>query len=58
MPLKENYSATLIAVNLNHDGEPEVNPSLEKRIQSGCTIYYIAQSRLKELNWSDITAQN
>ncbi|WP_415896589.1 ion channel [Neptuniibacter sp. QD29_5] len=55
VPLKENYGATLIAVDLDNDGKPEVNPSLDKRVRSGCTIYYIAQSRLKALDWAAIT---
>ncbi len=56
VPMKENYGATLIAVDLDNDGKPEVNPSLEKRIQPGCAIYYIAENRLKDLDWSAITA--
>lgn len=55
VPLKENYSATLIAVDLDSDGKPEVNPSLEQRVKPGCTLYYIAASRLKELDWHNIT---
>jgi voltage-gated potassium channel len=56
VPLKENYGATLIAVDLDNDGKPEVNPTLEKRIKPGCAIYYIAENRLKDLDWSAITA--
>lgn len=55
VPLKENYGATLIAVDLDSDGKPEVNPSLEKRVKPGCTLYYIAQNRLKNLDWATIT---
>lgn len=54
VPLKENYSATLIAVDLDSDGKPEVNPSLDQRIKPGCTVYYIAETRLKTLNWAEI----
>ncbi len=55
VPLKENYGATLIAVDLDSDGKPEVNPSLEQRIKSGCKLYYIAENRLKHLDWHSIT---
>lgn len=54
VPLKENYGATLIAVDLDSDGKPEVNPSLEQRIKAGCIVYYIAESRLKTLDWAAI----
>lgn len=54
IPLKEHYSATLIAVDLDSDGKPEVNPALDQRVKPGCTIYYIAEQRLKELDWASI----
>lgn len=53
--LKEHYSATLIAIDLDNDGKPEVNPSLEHRVKPGCTIYYIAAKRLRELDWASLT---
>lgn len=55
VPLKESYGATLIAVDLDNDGKPEVNPALDKRVKPGCTLYYIAQSRLQDLDWAAIT---
>ncbi len=57
IPMKEHYSATLIAIDLNNDGKPEVNPSLEKRVKAGCTLYYIAETRLKNLDWNAICAR-
>jgi len=56
VPLKETYGATLIAVDLDADGKPEVNPSLEQRIRSGCMIYYIAPQRIKDFNWSGLAS--
>jgi voltage-gated potassium channel len=54
IPMKENYAATLIAIDLNADGKPEVNPSLEQRVRPGSTLYYIAATRLKNLDWDAI----
>lgn len=55
IPLKEHYSATLIAIDLDNDGRPEVNPALEQRVKPGCTLYYIAAKRLKQLDWASLT---
>ena len=54
IPLKEHYGATLIAVDLDSDGKPEVNPALDQRVKAGCTVYYIAQQRLKSIDWATI----
>ncbi len=54
VPFKEKYAATLIAVDLDNDGTPEVNPSLEQRIKPGCTLYYIASTRIKDFDWAAI----
>lgn len=56
VPLKERYQATLIAVDLDNDGKPEVNPALSQRIKPGCTIYYIAEQRLKEMDWAVVAS--
>ncbi|WP_299179351.1 potassium channel protein [uncultured Neptuniibacter sp.] len=55
IPMKEHYGATLIAVDLDSDGKPEVNPALDKRVKPGCTLYYIAEKRLKDLDWAGLT---
>lgn len=57
IPLKENYAATLIAVDLDADGKPEVNPSLDKRIKPGCNIYYIADNRIHSFDWAALAAR-
>lgn len=57
VPLKEQYSATLIAVDLDSDGRPEVNPALEQRVRAGCTVYYIAETRIKDFNWALISGR-
>ncbi|WP_286237585.1 ion channel [Neptuniibacter halophilus] len=54
IPLKEYYAATLIAVDLDSDGKPEINPSLDQRVKPGCTLYYIADKRLKDLDWANL----
>ncbi|WP_240476492.1 potassium channel family protein [Marinobacterium rhizophilum] len=51
-PLKERYQATLIAVDLEADGEPEVNPSLDLELHPGAVIYYIAPTRIREFDWA------
>lgn len=56
IPLKEHYEATLIAVDLDADGKPEINPSLEQRIKAGCTLYYIADNRIQSFDWQALTA--
>lgn len=57
VPLKENYGATLIAVDLDSDGRPEVNPSLDQRVKAGCTIYYIADNRIKTFDWAALASR-
>ncbi len=58
VPLKEQYHATLIAIDLDSDGKPEVNPSLEQRVKPGCTLYYIAAQRLKALDWAALSGHH
>jgi voltage-gated potassium channel len=53
-PLKEQYQATLIAVDLEADGQPEVNPPLEQLLHPGALIYYIAPVRIREFNWAQL----
>ncbi|MBY4676351.1 ion channel [Marinobacterium arenosum] len=57
IPLKEHYGATLIAVDLDHDGRPDLNPSLDKRIKAGSLIYYIAPGRIKNFDWQALAAR-
>jgi voltage-gated potassium channel len=56
IPLKEHYSATLIAIDLDSDGRPEINPSLDQRVKAGCTLYYIADNRIKSFDWATLSA--
>jgi voltage-gated potassium channel len=51
-PLKERYQATLIAVDLEADGEPEVNPPLDLELRPGALIYYIAPNRIRAFDWA------
>lgn len=57
IPLKEQYGATLIAVDLDSDGRPEVNPGLDQRVKTGCTLYYIADNRIHSFDWAALTAR-
>ncbi|MFC6669305.1 hypothetical protein [Marinobacterium aestuariivivens] len=54
-PLKELYQATLIAVDVEADGQPEVNPQLDLEIHTGSLIYYIAPQRIREFDWATLT---
>lgn len=54
-PFKTRYGATLIAVDLDNDGRPDVNPDLQHPIQPGCMLYYIAKQRLNAIDWPGLT---
>jgi voltage-gated potassium channel len=55
LSLKKQYSATLIAVK-NPDSEILlINPGLDTKIKSDAMIYYIADERITELSWSNIS---
>jgi voltage-gated potassium channel len=54
-PLKEHYQATLIAVDLEADGEPEINPPLDLELHPGALIYYIAPRRIRDFDWRALT---
>ncbi|NVK40046.1 MAG: two pore domain potassium channel family protein [Oceanospirillaceae bacterium] len=55
-PLKERYQATLIAVDVEADGQPEINPALDLEIHTGSLIYYIAPRRIRSFDWAQLTA--
>ena len=56
--LKERFDATLIAVRNGSSGSSgssgsiDVNPSLDAHVQPGCTLYYIADARIRDPDWS------
>ncbi|GGO83271.1 potassium channel protein [Marinobacterium nitratireducens] len=56
VPFKERYQATLIAVDVEADGQPEVNPELDLEIHAGSLIYYIAPQRIREFDWARLTS--
>ncbi|WP_027859201.1 potassium channel protein [Marinobacterium jannaschii] len=57
IPLKEHYDAMLIAVDLDMDGKPEVNPTLDKRVRAGSTLYYIAARRIHHFDWAQLASR-
>ena len=52
--LKERYNATLIGIaDLEQDGM-RINPSLDSDIEPGSTVYYIADERVTNFDWSEM----
>lgn len=52
---KESHDATLIGISTNGRGSMELNPPLERPIPSGSTLYYIADERINDVDWSNIS---
>ena len=50
--LKEQHDATLIGISDNGPESIQLNPSFEKSITSGNTLYYIAGQRIQNIDWS------
>lgn len=48
---KHDYQATLIGIAQARADDIQVNPSLDHQVDSGCTLYYIAAQRIKQINW-------
>ena len=48
---KHKYQATLIGVNNKDQESIELNPSLDKQIQPGSRLFYIASQRIKQIDW-------
>lgn len=52
--LKEHFDATLIGVRSSGSGSIDVNPALDAQVRPGCTLYYIAEARICNMDWSRI----
>lgn len=50
---KQQHAATLIGISHNGPGSMTLNPPLEDAINPGSTIYYIADERINNIDWSD-----
>ncbi|UZE97350.1 potassium channel family protein [Alkalimarinus alittae] len=48
---KEKHDATIIAI-AETGSKPELNPSFNKTLHGGATIYYIADERIDGLDWN------
>ena len=52
--LKEQNEATLIGISSDGYETIQLNPSLEIIIQPGGTLYYIAEKRIKSIEWEGL----
>jgi voltage-gated potassium channel len=50
---KDKHDATVIAV-ADKGGKPKLNPSFNKTLHAGATIYYIADERVDGLDWESL----
>jgi voltage-gated potassium channel len=51
---KHQNNATLIGVSIDKPDNIELNPALDKSITPGCVLFYIAEQRIKQIEWNDI----
>ncbi len=49
---KQQYQATLIGISTQGPDSLELNPELDKIIEPGNTLFYIAAQRIKHIDWS------
>jgi voltage-gated potassium channel len=52
--LKSHHDATLIGVTDSIRRPIELNPSFDRIVSSGNTLYYIADDRIKDFNWENM----
>lgn len=50
---KQKYAATLIGISANGPESIELNPPLDAKVAQGTTLYYIADERIRNIEWSD-----
>lgn len=56
-PLKQHYQATLLGVQQPDAPHLTLNPRLDEQLQPGALIYYMAERRIVEIDWSRLSAQ-
>lgn len=49
---KSTYHATLIGIAQNRQGRIDLNPDLNTAVEPGSLIYYIADERIPQVDWS------
>jgi voltage-gated potassium channel len=54
MGFKERYDATIIGVAKEHKGKIQINPDLNVAIAPGSILYYVADQRLRQVDWEQI----
>lgn len=48
---KKHHNATFIGIKSLTNGGMVLNPGLSDTIEPGCTLYYISESRIKNIDW-------
>lgn len=54
--LKETYNATLIGLSEMNSESISVNPVLDTKVEPNSRIYYIADERIHNLDWNELSA--
>ena len=57
MSLKKQYKATLIGIAEKQGASIQVNPDLENTIKPGTIVYYVADQRIGNIDWQQITTE-
>ncbi|MGB0734132.1 MAG: two pore domain potassium channel family protein, partial [Pontibacterium sp.] len=55
MPLREQYNATLLAVDIRDGKGLQINPALDSLVEPGAVLYYIAKKRIPNIDWIQLT---
>lgn len=54
--LKSKYDATLIGIRPHGQDQLLLNPPLDISVEPGATLYYIADNRIKHIDWGQLRA--
>jgi voltage-gated potassium channel len=53
--MKQQYQATLIAIDTGSGKGIELNPELEREVSAGAKLFYIADERIDHFDWSSFS---
>lgn len=57
-PLKAVYQATLLGIQPPGEEKIQLNPGLGSRLEPGSRIFYMAETRIRNLDWSQLRQHN
>lgn len=57
-PLKSIHRATLLAIQPPGAEHPELNPDLDSELLPGTRVYYMAERRIRTIDWDRLRQQN